>query len=55
MEKLMGLWIGLVIPLGTLAVCIEAPWSLWFNVGLSMIIVALITLAYCGMNATMED
>ena len=55
MEKFMGLWIGLVIPLGTLAVCIEAPWSLWFNVGLSMIIVALITLAYCGINATMED
>ena len=55
MEKFMGLWTGLAISFGALAVCIEAPWSLWFNVGLSMIIVALITLAYCGMNATMED
>ena len=55
MNKFMGLWTGLTISFSALAVCIEASWSLWFNVGLSMIIVALITLAYCGINATMGD
>ena len=55
MNKFMGLWTGLTISFGTLAILLEVPWSLWFNVGLSMIIVALITLAYCGINATMGD
>ena len=52
MEKFMGLWAGLTIIIGLLAVSLEASWSLWFNVGLSMIVIALIALAYCGINAT---
>ena len=55
MEKFMGLWTGLAISFGFLTVCIEAPWSLWFNVGLFMVGIGFIVLAYCGMNATMED
>ena len=55
MEKFIGLWVGLTIIIGLLAVSLEASWSLWFNVGLSMIVIALIALAYCGINATMED
>ena len=55
MKKFMGLWTGLAISFGFLTVCIEAPWSLWFNVGLSMIVIGLIVLAYCGINATMGD
>ena len=55
MEKFMGLWTGLPISFGFLTVCIEATWSLWFNTGLSMIVIGLIVLAYCGINATMGD
>jgi hypothetical protein len=55
MEKFMGLWTGLAISFGFLTVCIETPWSLWFNVGLFMVGIGFIVLAYCGMNATMED
>ena len=55
MEKFIGLWAGLTIIIGLLAVSLETSWSLWFNVGLSMIVIALIALAYCGINATMED
>ena len=55
MEKFMGLWTGLAISFGFLTVCIETPWSLWFNVGLFMVGIGFIVLAYCGMNATLGD